>query len=305
MEKIVIIGCGAAGMTAAIYAARANLEPLLLSGPLPGGLLTQTSDVENFPGFPDAVNGYELMFKFQQQAERFGTRIESDIVTRCELQPGGPHKLYLESGKEIECKALIIATGASPRWLGLPSEQKFLNRGVSACATCDGAFYRNVPVAVAGGGDSAMEEANFLTHFASEVHLIHRRDEFRASKIMVERAQNNPKIIFHLNAVVNDIYGENDVDGVEIKDVKSGELTRIPCKGFFAALGHVPSTALFKDQLELDEKGYLKLRDKSSMTSMEGVFAAGDCADPTYRQAIHAAGMGCRAAIDAERWLNS
>ena len=304
MEKLIIIGCGAAGMTAALYAARANLNPLVIAGPLPGGLLTQTSDVENYPGFPEAVNGYELMFKFQQQAEKFGARIENEKVEKVHLQPGGPHQLILEGGRELTCSALIIATGASPRWLGLEAEKKFLNRGVSACATCDGAFYRNVPVTVVGGGDSAMEEANFLTHFASEVHLVHRRDSFRASKIMADRARNNPKIRFHLNSNVIDITGNQEVDGVIIKNSVSGEETRIACKGYFAALGHVPSTALFKGILEMNEAGYLTLQGQSSRTSMEGVFAAGDCADPVYRQAIHAAGMGCAAAIDAERWLN-
>ena len=304
MEKLIIIGCGAAGMTAALYAGRANLNPLVIAGPLPGGLLTQTSDVENYPGFPEAVNGYELMFKFQQQAEKFGARIENEKVEQVSLKPGGPHRLMLEGGRELECEALIIATGASPRWLGLDAEKKFLNKGVSACATCDGAFYRNVPVAVVGGGDSAMEEANFLTHFASEVHLIHRRDAFRASKIMVDRAKSNPKIKFHLNSTVSDIVGENEVEGVVIRNTQSGEETRIDCKGYFAALGHIPSTGLFKGMLEMNEGGYLLLKGQSSQTSMEGVFAAGDCADPVYRQAIHAAGMGCAAAIDAERWLN-
>ena len=304
MEKLIIIGCGAAGMTAALYAARANLNPLVIAGPLPGGLLTHTSDVENYPGFPDAVNGYELMFNFQQQAEKFGARIENEKVEKAGLHPGGPHELFLEGGKKLECRALIVATGAAPRWLGLEAEKKFLNKGVSACATCDGAFYRNVPVTVVGGGDSAMEEANFLTHFASEVHLVHRRDAFRASQIMVARAQNNPKIKFHLNSIVTDIIGDNEVNGVMIRNSISGEETRIACKGYFAALGHVPSTELFRNVLEMNEAGYLVLQGQSSRTSMEGVFAAGDCADPVYRQAVHAAGMGCAAAIDAERWLN-
>ncbi len=303
MEKLIIIGCGAAGMTAALYAARANLNPLVIAGPLPGGLLTQTGDVENYPGFPDAVNGYELMFKFQQQAEKFGARIENEKVEQVRLQPGGPQKMTLEGGGELECRALIIATGATPRWLGLESEKKFLGKGVSACATCDGAFYRNVPVTVVGGGDSAMEEACFLTRFASEVHLVHRRDAFRASPIMADRAKSNPKIIFHLNSNVIDIIGDKDVDGVIIRNSVSGEETKIDCKGYFAALGHLPSTSLFKGVLEMDEAGYLKLQGQSSRTSMEGIFAAGDCADPAYRQAVHAAGMGCAAAIDAERWL--
>ena len=304
MEKLIVIGCGAAGMTAALYAARANLNPLVIAGPLPGGLLTQTSDVENYPGFPEAVNGFELMSKFQQQAEKFGARIEYEKVEKADLKPGGPQKLTLEGGQVLECQALIIATGASPRWLGLESETRFLNKGVSACATCDGAFYRNVPVVVVGGGDSAMEEANFLTHFASEVHLVHRRDAFRASKIMVDRAKNNPKIKFHLNSNVTEIVGSEDVEGVIIRNSATGEQSRIDCKAYFAALGHVPSTALFKGVLEMNDAGYLTLQGASSRTSMEGVFAAGDCADPVYRQAIHAAGMGCAAAIDAERWLN-
>ncbi len=305
MEKLIIIGCGAAGLTAAIYAARANLNPLVLAGPLPGGLLTQTSDVENFPGFPEAINGYELMLKLQQQAERFGTRVENETVQSVVLKNGGPQSLTLGSGKVLECEALIVATGASPRWLGLESEKKFLNKGVSACATCDGAFFRNVPVAVVGGGDSAMEEANFLTHFASEVHLIHRRDAFRAFPIMVERSKANPKIVFHLNSTVSDIYGDKDVDGVEIKNVQTGAVEKIPCKGYFAALGHIPNTAVFKGLLDMDEGGYLILQGQSSQTNVEGVFGAGDCADHVYRQAVTAAGMGCRAAIDVERWLNS
>ncbi|MBQ9338333.1 MAG: thioredoxin-disulfide reductase, partial [Lentisphaeria bacterium] len=286
MEKLIIIGCGAAGMTAALYAGRASLNPLVLAGPLPGGLLTQTSDVENYPGFPEAVNGFELMSKFQQQAEKFGARIEYEKVEKADLKPGGPQKLTLEGGQELECQALIIATGASPRWLGLESEKKFLNKGVSACATCDGAFYRNVPVTVVGGGDSAMEEANFLTHFASEVHLVHRRDAFRASKIMVDRAKNNPKIKFHLNSNVTEIVGSEDVEGVIIRNSATGEQSRIDCKAYFAALGHVPSTAMFKGVLEMNGAGYLTLQGASSRTSMEGVFAAGDCADPVYRQAI-------------------
>lgn len=302
-KDLIIIGGGAAGLTAAIYAARAELEPIVLTGPLPGGLLTQTSDVENFPGFPDAVNGYELMFKLQQQAEKFGAKIVNDTVQSVKLAEGGPQELILGSGELAQCRALIVATGASPRWLGVPGEEKFLNKGVSACATCDGAFYRNVPVAVVGGGDSAMEEASFLTHFASEVHLIHRRDDFRASKIMAERVKANPKIKIHWNSVVQEVFGEADVDGVAIKNTVTGEESRIACKGYFAALGHVPSTSIVKGQLELDENGYIIVKGGSSYTSVEGVFAAGDCADHVYRQAITAAGMGCRAAIDAERWL--
>ena len=302
-KDVIIIGGGAAGLTAAIYASRANLTPVVLAGPLPGGLLTQTTDVENFPGFPDAVNGYELMFKFQQQAEKFGAKIVNETVQSVKLVEGGPHELVLGNGEIAECRALIIATGAAPRWLGLPSEEKFLNKGVSACATCDGAFYRNVPVVVVGGGDSAMEEATFLTHFASEVHLVHRRDAFRASKIMAERVKANPKIKIHWNSSVVEIFGNTEVDGVEIRDIVTGEQTQIPCKGYFAALGHIPNTGLFKGQLAMNEAGYIELKGASSYTSMAGVFCAGDCADHVYRQAITAAGMGARAAIDAERWL--
>ena len=302
-QDLIIVGGGAAGRTAAIYASRASLHPVVLAGPLPGGLLTQTTDVENFPGFPDAVNGYELMFKFQQQAEKFGAKIVNETVQSVKLADGGPQELTLGSGEIAECRALIIATGAAPRWLGIPSEEKFLNKGVSACATCDGAFYRNVPVAVVGGGDSAMEEATFLTRFASEVHLIHRRDAFRASRIMVERVKSNPKIHIHWNSTVVEIFGESEMDGLEIRNVVTGEQTRIPCKGYFAALGHIPNTGLFKGQLAMNEAGYIELEGASSRTSVNGVFCAGDCADHVYRQAITAAGMGARAAIDAERWL--
>ena len=304
MEKIIIMGCGAAGMTAAIYAARAGLKPLVLAGSLPGGQLTQTSVVENYPGFPDGVDGSELMQKFLLQTERFGARIEYENVQKVSLTPGGPHTLFLEGGRELKCQVLIIATGAAPRWLGLPGEEKFRNHGVSACATCDGAFFRGVPVVVAGGGDSAMEEACFLSRFASEVHLVHRRDSFRASAVMTERAKANPKIIFHLNAQITDICGKDEVEAVEIRDNASGQLTRIPCKGYFAALGHIPRTELFKGLLDMDSSGCLKLQGRSSRTGMDGVFAAGDCADPEYRQAVYAAGMGCAAAIDAERWLS-
>jgi thioredoxin reductase (NADPH) len=303
MENIVIIGSGAAGLTAAIYASRANLEPTLIAGSLPGGLLTQTTDVENYPGFPDAVNGFELMFKFQKQAERFGAKIVNETVVSVDLNPGGPHKITLGGGNTLEAKALIIATGASPRWLGLESEDRLKNKGVSACATCDGSFYRDVPVVVVGGGDTAMEEASFLTKFASEVTIIHRRDEFRASRIMAERALNNPKIKVAWDSVVSEVLGENEVEGVKIKNVKTGEESEIKCSGYFAALGHVPNTQVFKDIIDMNEAGYISLKDQSSYTNIDGVFAAGDCADHVYRQAITAAGMGCRAAIDAERWL--
>lgn len=303
MRNLIIVGSGPAGLTAALYAGRAGLNPLVVSGPLPGGLLTQTTDVENYPGFPEAVNGYELMMKMQEQAGRFNVDFQSDAVESAELAMGGPHRLHLSSGETLECRALIIAAGSSPRWLGLESEEAFKGRGVSACATCDGAFYRGLPVAVIGGGDSAMEEALFLTRFASEVTVIHRRDKLRASKIMAERAEKNPKIRFVWNSAVTEIFGKDDVDGIRVKDVATGEERTLACKGVFVALGHSPSTKAFAGQLNMDESGYIELHNNTSYTSVEGVFAAGDCADKRYRQAITAAGMGARAAIDAERWL--
>ena len=303
MRNLIIVGSGPAGLTAALYAGRAGLNPLVVSGPLPGGLLTQTTDVENYPGFPEAVNGYELMMKMQEQAGRFNVDFQSDAVESAELAMGGPHRLHLSSGETLECRALIIAAGSSPRWLGLESEEAFKGRGVSACATCDGAFYRGLPVAVIGGGDSAMEEALFLTRFASEVTVIHRRDKLRASKIMAERAEKNPKIRFVWNSAVTEIFGKDDVDGIRVKNVATGEERTLACKGVFVALGHVPSTKAIAGQLNMDESGYIELQNNTSYTSVEGVFAAGDCADKRYRQAITAAGMGARAAIDAERWL--
>ena len=303
MEKMVIIGSGPAGLTAAIYGARANLAPLLLTGMMPGGLLTQTSEVENFPGFPEGINGFELMMAMQTQAERFGARIESASVVQAELHPGKMHRLTLDDGKIVECKALIVATGASPRWLGLASEERLKNHGVSACATCDGAFYQDMDVVVTGGGDSAMEEALFLTKFARSVTVVHRRKELRASKIMADRALAHDKIHFVWNAVIVEVLGDAEVTGIRVRDVESGVESEIPCRGLFVALGHVPNTELFRGLLPMDPAGYLILQDNTSRTGVEGVFAAGDCADPRYRQAITAAGAGCRAAIDAERYL--
>lgn len=303
-EKLIIIGSGPAGLTAAIYAARANLNPYLISGTLIGGLLTQTSDVENFPGFPEAVNGFELMSRMQQQAEHFGTRFEYDEISSVKLTDGGKQTVVLAGDHEISCDALIIATGAAPRWLDIPGEEKFRNRGVSACATCDGAFFKDVPVVVVGGGDSAMEEANFLTHFASKVYVVHRRHELRASKIMAERALANPKIEFIWDSSVAEILGDADVNAVRVRNLLTGEEREVACKGYFAALGHVPNTGLFEDFIALDQAGFIELQENSSRTTLGGVFAAGDCADHVYRQAITAAGMGCRAAIDAERYLN-
>ena len=302
-ENLVIIGSGPAGWTAGIYASRADLNPLLFAGQVPGGPLTQTSEVENFPGFPDGINGFDLMETMQKQAEKFGTRVEYDAIEKVDFTDGGVQTLVTASGVEIAAKAVIVATGASPRWLGIPSETRYKNHGVSACATCDGAFYRDVPVAVVGGGDSAMEEALFLTRFASKVLVIHRRHELRASRIMAERAMNHPKIEFVWDSVVDEITGDSAVHGVRVKNVGTSALTELVCEGVFIAMGHVPNTALFRASLALDDKGYIVLDGASSRTSLKGVFAAGDCADPHYRQAIHASGMGCRAAIDAERYL--
>ena len=304
-EKLVIVGSGPAGYTAAIYAARANLNPLILAGSVPGGLLTQTTHVENFPGFPEGITGYDLVMGMQQQAERFGARVEYDEIVEFQLTDGGIQTLKLSSGETIETEALILATGASPRYLGIPSEERLRNKVVSACATCDGAFYKDVPVAVLGGGDSAMEEATFLTHFASRVYVVHRRDELRASPIMAERAKANPKIEFVWSSEVEEILGENKVTGLRIRNNKTGEVSELACNAVFVALGHVPNTGLFKAFIDTDAAGYVVLKGDTSMTKLAGVFAAGDCADPRYRQAISAAGMGCKAGIDAERYLES
>ena len=303
MEKVVIIGSGPAGYTAAVYAARANLEPLIISGNTIVGLLTQTSEVENFPGFPEGVNGYELTMKMQTQAEKFGARLEIANVEKLELTDGNVQKITLDNGNVIESKALIIATGATPRWLGLESEERLKNCGVSACATCDGAFFEDMKVVVAGGGDSAMEEALFLTKFASEVIVVHRRNELRASKIMAERAMNHEKIRFVWNSQIVEILGDSEVTGIKVKNNVDNSESVIECQGVFVALGHVPATELVKGQIDMDEAGFIKLANNTSMTNLAGVFAAGDCADHRYRQAITAAAAGCRAAIDAERYL--
>ncbi len=302
--RIVILGSGPAGLTAAIYASRANLEPLVVEGIQPGGQLTTTTEVENFPGFEHGIQGPELMSVTRAQATRFGTEIVSDTVTKVELG-ARPFRVSLESGAALTADAVIVATGATAKYLGLPSEQTLLGHGVSACATCDGFFFRGKEVVVVGGGDTAMEEANFLTKFASRVYLVHRRSEFRASKIMAQRTLANPKIEAVLDAVVEEILGtpETGVSGVRVRNVKSGESRTLPVRGYFSAIGHQPNTALFKGQLAMNEVGYLTVTNPSTRTSVEGVFAAGDVADPTYRQAISAAGEGCKAAIDAERWL--
>lgn len=304
MEKLVIIGNGPAGLTAATYAARAGLKPLVFAGTLPGGLLTQTGDVENFPGFPNGINGFDLVMDIQSQAEKFGAYVEYEEITSLQLLPGGPHILKVSDGRTIECSALIIASGSIPRRLGVPGEDRLYSKGVSACATCDGAFYKDVPVVVAGGGDSAMEEALFLTRFASEVHLVHRRDELRASKIMADRAENHPKIKFHLNCLITEILGDQHVSGVRIKDKNFDKEFVLPCSAVFAALGHTPCSGIFRDAgIEVDISGCIKVDHPSTLTNIPGVFAAGDCTDPRYRQAVVAAGSGAKAAMDAEKFL--
>ncbi|ACG75266.1 thioredoxin reductase [Anaeromyxobacter sp. K] len=301
-ERLVIVGSGPAGYTAALYAARANLRPLLFEGMQPGGQLTITSEVENFPGFPEGILGPELMEKMKKQAERFGTRFEASEITRVDFSQR-PFKLW-QDDTLYTADAVIVATGASAKWLQIPSEKQYQGRGVSACATCDGFFFRGVEIAVVGGGDTALEEASFLTKYASKVHVVHRRGELRASKIMQDRARKNPKIELVLNAVVDEILGDGKaVTGVRLKDTRDGSTRELPLKGVFMGIGHEPNTGIFKGQLEMNEVGYLAVKAPSTATSVPGVFAAGDVSDPHYRQAISAAGTGCSAAIDAERWL--
>ena len=301
-EQLVIIGSGPAGYTAALYAARGSLSPLLFEGMQPGGQLTITSDVENYPGFPESVLGPELMEKMKQQAERFGTRFVLGDVTRVDLGRR-PFQLW-QDDRAYTADAVIVATGASARWLGIDSERAYRGKGVSACATCDGFFFRGVEVAVVGGGDTAVEEATFLTKYASRVHLIHRRGELRASKIMQEKARKNPKIAFEWNAVVEEVVGDGKaVTGVRLKSTRDGSTRLLPVQGLFMGIGHAPNTAIFQGQLEMNAVGYITVHAPSTATSVAGVFAAGDVADPIYRQAVTAAGSGCAAAIDAERWL--
>ncbi|MCX7721765.1 MAG: thioredoxin-disulfide reductase [Verrucomicrobiae bacterium] len=305
MEKVVIIGAGCAGLTAAIYTARAGLQPLVVTGPQPGGLLTTTSVVENFPGFPDGVGGFELMERMQNQAERFGARIEFGTVESVDLSHR-PFALVVDA-KRVETEAIIVASGASHRRLGLESETKLENKGVSYCATCDGALpiFRDKPLVVVGGGDSACEEALYLTRFASVVHLVHRRDQLRASKIMADRALSNPKIRPVWNSVVTEILDveQGRVTGVKLKNVRTGTEFILDCAGVFIAIGHVPNTQIFRGQLDMDEAGYI-ITKLGVFTNVQGVFAAGDCVDRVYRQAVTAAGMGCAAAIEAERYLS-
>ncbi len=302
MQNVVIIGSGCAGNTAAIYTSRARLEPLVIEGLEAGGQLSITTDVENFPGFPDPIMGPELVENMKKQAQRFGAVYKSGNVDKVDLSQR-PFKLWM-GDEEIETKALIVATGASARWLGIESEQKLIGHGVSSCATCDGFFFRDVPVVVIGGGDSAMEEATFLTKFASEVTIVHRREEFRASQIMLDRARKNPKIKWITNAVVDKVHDieKKEVTGVRLKSTVDGKTWEHPASALFLAIGHIPNTKIFKGQLELDDEGYI-ISAGGARTNVEGVFHAGDVQDTVYRQAITAAGAGCMAAIEAERWL--
>lgn len=300
--SVVVIGSGPAGYTAALYAARANMSPVLFAGLQPGGQLTLTSEVENWPGEDQGIMGTELVENMRKQAERFGAEIIYDVVTSVDFS-SRPYKLVTGNGQEIFAHAVIIATGASAKWLGVPGEERLQAKGVSACATCDGFFFRGKELVVVGGGDSAMEEATFLTKFATKVTIVHRSESFRASKIMFERAQKNPKISFVMNSAIEEILGAEHVEGVRLKNIATGEVTEYKTDGVFMAIGHKPNTDLFAGMLVLDPKGYIVTEGKSTRTNIPGVFACGDVMDPTYRQAITAAGSGCAAALDAERWL--
>jgi thioredoxin reductase (NADPH) len=301
VHEVIVIGGGPAGYTAALYAARADLEPLVIEGFNWGGQLMITSDVENYPGYPDGVMGPEMMADLRRQAERFGATFITDDVTRVDFS-GPPHRVHV-GDDEYLARAVVVATGASARWLGIESETQHKGRGVSACATCDAAFFRDKDVYVVGGGDSAFEEALFLTKFASRVHLVHRRDQFRASRIMVDRAEANEKLDFVLNAVVDEIVGDLRVEALKLRNTVTDDVWEVPADGLFVAIGHDPNTALFVDQLDHDENGYLVTQPGSTLTNVPGVFAAGDVQDHTYRQAITAAGSGCMAALDAEKFL--
>lgn len=304
-EQLVIVGSGPAGLTAAIYTSRAMLKPLIIEGTQPGGQLMITTEVENYPGFPDGILGPELMNRMRQQADRFGARFRMEVATGCRFQTR-PLAIYL-GDEEVTADTVILATGATARYLGLPSEERWRGRGVSACATCDGFFFRDKEVAVVGGGDTAAEEALFLTRFASKVTIIHRRDELRASKFMQDRLLNDPKVEISWDSVVTDVLGEEPrgVTGVQLKNVKTGEETVLACDGMFLAIGHQPSTLFAKGELELNDAGYIKILPGTTRTGVEGVFAAGDCQDSIFRQAVSAAGTGCMAAIEAERYLQS
>ena len=302
-HRLIILGSGPAGLTAAIYAARANLKPVLVHGIQPGGQLTITTEVENYPGFPEGIQGPEVMELFKKQAERFETQFIEGEVVSCDLSKR-PFQLQMGDSANLSCDALIIATGASAKWLGLDSEQKFMNRGVSACATCDGFFFRNQDVAVVGGGDTALEEALFLSNLCRSVTVIHRRGELRASKIMQARALKNEKIIFLWHTAVEEVLGDDSgMTGLRLRNLRTGSSKEQEFTGMFVAIGHKPNTGIFQEQLALNENGYITVKAGSTFTSVEGVFASGDAQDFVYRQAVTAAGTGCMAAIDAERWL--
>ncbi len=301
--KVLVIGSGPAGYTAAIYASRAGLNPVLYTGGEPGGQLTTTNDVENYPGYPEGINGPQMMVDFQKQAERFGTDIRYGMITKVDFS-GYPHKVWVDNGDEITADAVIISTGASAKYLGLPSEQAFANKGVSACAVCDGFFYKGTDVAVVGAGDTAAEEATYLANLCPKVYMIVRRDEMRASKIMQQRVMNTPNIEILWNTETDEVLGDDSgVTGVRVVNNQRGEKKELDIKGFFVAIGHKPNTDIFKGWLDMDETGYLKVKPGTSHTNVEGVFATGDAADKVYRQAVTAAGTGCMGALDAERFL--
>lgn len=301
-EKCVIIGSGPAGYTAAVYASRANLQPLLFTGKEPGGQLMITTDVENYPGYPDGIMGPQMMEDFRKQAERFGTRVRMELITKVDFS-GPVHKIWTEGGEEIHADSIIISTGASAKWLGLESERHFMNKGVSACAVCDGFFFRGQELAIVGGGDTAAEEALYLSKLSPKVHMLIRRDELRASKIMQERVMTTENIQIHWNTEAVEVIGGEEVEGVKVINNKTQEESILDVKAFFVAIGHKPNTDIFKDWLEMDNAGYLVTAGKSTKTNVEGVFASGDAQDNIYRQAVTAAGTGCMAALDAERYL--
>ncbi|MEM9836056.1 MAG: thioredoxin-disulfide reductase [Bacteroidota bacterium] len=302
--KTVIIGSGPAGYTAAIYASRATLDPVLFTGKEPGGQLMITTDVENFPGYPDGVMGPQMMEDLRKQAERFGTDVRREMITKVDFS-GPVHKIWSETGEMIEAHSVIISTGASAKWLGLPGEERLMNRGVSACAVCDGFFYRGQETIIVGAGDTAAEEALYLSNLCPTVHMLVRRDEMRASKIMQERVKKQENIKIYWNTEAEDILGEDGVTGARVRNNKTGEISEIKASGFFVAIGHTPNTALFKDWLDMEESGYLIHEPNTTKTNRTGVFVSGDAADHVYRQAVTAAGTGCMAALDAERYLGS
>ncbi len=300
--KVLIVGSGPAGFTAAIYAARAGMKPVLYQGGQPGGQLTITTDVENYPGYPDGIMGPQMMVDFQKQAERFGTDIRSGMITGADFS-GWPHKVTVDNKEEIEAESVIISTGASAKWLGLESEQRLNGRGVSACAVCDGFFFRGQDVAIVGAGDTAAEEATYLSKLVSKVYMLVRRDEMRASKIMQQRVMNAPNIEVLWNTETVEVQGDDEVNGVKVRNTETGEERELPVQGFFVAIGHKPNTDIFKDYIDMDDAGYIKTIPGTSKTNVPGVFATGDAQDKNYRQAVTAAGSGCMGALDAERFI--